>query len=75
MYNTGKKILICQIQNSKYNFPKFCNVYARQKSKTKPDAFTSALVETFALILNLKIIFKKLLWLKLSKLKKYSTCT
>ena len=33
------------------------------------------LVETFAVILNLKIIFKYLLWLKLSILKKYTTYT
>ena len=33
------------------------------------------LVETFALILNSKIVFKKLLWLKLSLLKKCTACT
>ena len=32
------------------------------------------LAETFALILNLKIVFKYLLWLKLPILKKYNTC-
>ena len=32
------------------------------------------LAETFALILNLKIVFKYLLWLKFPILKKYTTC-
>ena len=32
------------------------------------------LVETFALILNSKVVFKKLLSLKFSILKKYTTC-
>ena len=39
MYNTGNKIVVCQLQNAKSNFPKFCKVYARQKSKNKPGTF------------------------------------
>ena len=69
MYNTGNKILICQLQNAKSNFPKFFKVYARQKSQNKPGTLFMHLVETFALILNSKIVFKKLLWLKLLILK------
>ena len=34
-----------------------------------------SLVESFALIFDSKIVFKKLFWLKLSILKKDSTCT
>ena len=33
------------------------------------------LAETFALIINSKIIFRKPFWLKLSILEKYTTCT
>ena len=33
------------------------------------------LVETFALNLNSKIVFQKPFWLKLSIVKKYTTCT
>ena len=30
MCNTGKKIVICQLQNANPNFPKFWKAYARQ---------------------------------------------
>ena len=39
MYNTGNQIVICQLQNAKSNFPKFCNVDAWQKTKYKSDTF------------------------------------
>ena len=39
MCNTGNKIVICQLQNAKSNFPKLCKVYAR-KNKKKSDTFT-----------------------------------
>ena len=39
MYNTGNKIVICQIQNAKSNFSKFCKVYTRQKTKYKSGTF------------------------------------
>ena len=71
MHNTGNKIAICQLQNAKSNFPKFCKVYTRQKSKNKSGTF----IYTFTLILNSKIVFKKLFWLKLSILKKCTTCS
>ena len=64
-YNTGKKIVMCQLQNAKWNFPKFCKVLAQQKSKTNLVQLYIRLVETVAL----KIVFKKLLWSKLSILK------
>ena len=35
MYNTGNKMVICQLQNAMSNFPKFCKVCARKKSKNK----------------------------------------
>ena len=40
-----------QLQNAKSNFPKFCKVYAWQNTKYK---------SSFAVILNSKIVFKKL---------------
>ena len=39
MYNTGNKIMICQLQNTKSNFPTFCKVYTRQKTKYKSGIF------------------------------------
>ena len=74
MYNTGNKIVICQLQKEKSNFPKFFRVYARQNQKTNLIHLHIHLVETFALILHSKIVFKKLFSLKLSILKKYTTC-
>ena len=69
MYNTGNKIVICQLQNAISNFPKFCKVCARQKSKKNLAHLYMSLVESFALILNSKTVFKYLLWLKLLILK------
>ena len=69
MCNTGKKIVICQLQNAKSNFPKFCKVYARQNQKTNLIHLHIHLVETTALILLSKVVFKKLFWLKLFILK------
>ena len=63
------KIVICQLQNAKSNFPKFCKVHAPQKTKYKSGIFIEHLVETFALILHSKIVFKKLFLLKLSILR------
>ena len=65
MCNTGNKIVICQLQNAKSNFPKFCKVYARQNQKTNLIHLNIYLVETIALILLSKVVFKKRLWLKL----------
>ena len=52
MCNTGNKIVICQLQNAKSNFPKFCKVYARQNQKTNLIHLHIYLVETIALILR-----------------------
>ena len=68
MCNTGNKIVICQLQNAKSNFPKFCKVYA-QNQKTNLIHLHIHLVETIALILLSKVVFKKLFWLKLFLLK------
>ena len=69
MCNTGNKIVICQLQNAKSNFPKFCKVYA-QNQKTNLIHLHIHLVETIAFILLLsKLVFKKLFWLKLFILK------
>ena len=32
MHSTGNKLVICQLENRKSNFPKFCKVYVRQKT-------------------------------------------
>ena len=68
IYNTGNEIVICQLQNAKSNFPKLCKFYTRQKTKCKSGIFIQYihLAETFALIFDSKIVFKKLFWLKLS---------
>ena len=65
MCNAGHQILICQLQNAKSNFPKFCKVYARQNQKTNLIHLHIYLAETIALILYSKVVSKKLFWLKL----------
>ena len=52
---------LCQLQNAKSNFPKFCKVYA-QNQKTSLIHLHIYLVETIALILHSKVFFKKLVW-------------
>ena len=69
MCNAGHQILICQLQNAKSNFPKFCKVYARQNQKTNLIHLHIYLAETIALILYSKVVSKKLFWLKLFILK------
>ena len=59
MNNTENKIVTCQLQVAILNFPKFCKIYARKKSKNL----------ILNLILNSKIVFKEFLWLKLLTLK------
>ena len=55
---------------AKSKFPKLCKVCVRQNPKKATLVHLYIyLVETFASILNSKIIFKKLFWLKLSILK------
>ena len=54
----------CQIE-----FSKFCKVYARQNQKINLIHLHIHLVETIALILHSKVVFKKLFWLKLFILK------
>ena len=52
MCNTGNKIVTCQLQNAKSNFPKFCKVFGRQNQKTNLMHLHIHLVETIALILH-----------------------
>ena len=68
MYNTGNKIVMCQLQNAKSNFSKFRKVYAWQNQTNLMHLYIH-LVETFPLILHSKVAFKKLFCLKLSILK------
>ena len=74
MCNKGNKIVISQLQNAKSNFPKFCKVYARQNQKTNLIHLHIHLVETIALILHSKVVFKELFWLKLF-IRKYTLHT
>ena len=69
MCNAGNQIMICQLQNAKSNFSKFCKVYARQNQKTNLIHLHIYLAETIALILYSKVVSKKLFWLKLFILK------
>ena len=39
MSNTENKLVICQLQNAKSDFSKFCEVYGRQKTKYKSGTF------------------------------------
>ena len=59
---------LCQLQNTKPNFLKFCKVYA-QNQKTNLIHLHIHLVESIALIFHSKVIFKKLVCLKLVTLK------
>ena len=61
MYNTGNKIVIWQLQNTKSASPKFYNVYARQKSKNKPGTFICTFSRNLCFDSSLRIVFKKLL--------------
>ena len=69
MFNTGNKIVIFQLQNAKSNFPNFCKVYAPQNQKANLIHLHIHLVEAIALILHSKVVFRKLFWLKLFRLK------
>ena len=69
MYDAGNKIVICQLQNEKSNFPKISKFIHGKKQNTNLVYLYIHLVETFALVLNSKIILKKLFLLKLSILK------
>ena len=68
MCNTGKKFVICQLQNAKSNFSKFCKVYARQ-NQNKSDTFEYTFSRNHYFNLLSKVVFKKLFWLKLFLLK------
>ena len=59
MCNTGNKIIICQLQNAKSNFPKFCKVYARQKSKNNSDTFTYTFCRNHCFNSSFKSRFQK----------------
>ena len=73
MCNTGNKIVIFQLQNAKPKFPKFCKVYAKSKKKKKNLTHLRIhLVETIALILHPKVVFKKV---KIIYTKNCTTCT
>ena len=60
---------LCQLQNAKPNFPKFCRVYAQNQKQTNLIYLDIHLAETIALILHSKVVFKKLVSSKLVTLK------
>ena len=76
---------LCVIQETKSwygNYKMQCRIFQSsakfvhsKNQKTNLVHLYINLVETFALILNSTIVFKYLLWLKLSIRKKYTTCT
>ena len=70
MYNTGNKVVICQLQNANPNFQSSAKFMSDNKQNINLVHLCMHLVETFPLVLNSKIIFKKLSCLKLSTLKK-----
>ena len=49
----------CQLQNAKSNFPKFCKVYARQKSKNNSDTFTYTFCRNHCFNSSFKSRFQK----------------
>ena len=62
MYNTENKLVICQLQNVKSNFPRLCKVYARQNQKTNLMYLYIHLVETF--ISSFKNCFQEAFFVK-----------
>ena len=70
MNNREKKLAICLLQNAKSNFPKFCKIYASQNQKTNLIYLYIHLVETFALVLHSKNVFKRLFLAKVINTKK-----
>ena len=69
MCNTGNKIVISQLQNTKSNFPKFCKVYIRQNQKNKYDTFTYTFSRSHCFNSSFKSCFQGVFWLKLFILK------
>ena len=61
--------MICQLQNEQIEFSKVLQSLCTAKSKKNLIHLHIYLVETIALILLSKVVFKKLFWLKLFILK------
>ena len=76
MCNTENKIVICQLQNAKSNFPNFYKVYARQnRKKTKSDTFTYTFSRNHCFNSSFKSRFQEAFLVKVIYTKKYTTCT
>ena len=75
MYNTGNKMVICQLQIAKSNFLKFCQVYARQKSKNKTGTFINTFSRNLFFNYQFKNHFEEAFVVKVIHTKKYTTCT
>ena len=75
MHNTGNKLVICQSQMQNQIFQSSAKFMHGKIEKTNLIFLYIHLVETVALILHSKIVFKRHFWLKLLMLTKYTTCT
>ena len=73
MYNTENKLVTCQPQNTKLNFPRFCKIHGRQNQKTNLIYLYIHLVETFNS--PFKNCFQEAFLLKIINTKKHTTCT
>ena len=75
MYNKETKSWYANYKMQNQIFQNSANFMHGKNQKTNLAHLYINLVETVALILNSEIVFKKLLWLKLSIVKKYTSCT
>ena len=67
-WNTGSKIMICQLQNAKSNFPKFCKV-----KKNKCDIFTYIFSRNHCFNFSFKSRLQEAFLVKVIYTKKYTT--
>ena len=75
MCNTGNKIVICQLQNAKSNFPKFHKRLCTAKSKNKSGTFTYKFCGNHCFNSSFKSHFEEAFLAKVIYTKKYITCT
>ena len=68
-------LVICQLQNAKSNFLKFCKVNERQNQKTNLIYLYIHLVENLCFDSSFKNRFQEALLVKVINTKKYTTCT
>ena len=64
MCNTGDKIVICQLQNAKSNFPKLLQSFCTAKLKNKSDKFTYTIGRNHCFNFSFKSQFQELFLVK-----------